>query len=233
MAAAVAAGRARKITVERSRLRHDQIAALVEVARAGGAAVELVETVEGIAQSANAQGVVLDATPIPLFSVDDLSRPDAAILILDHLEDPHNVGAAARSAWAAGMTGLVVAERRAAPLGPAAFKAGAGAFEHVPVAIVSSIADAISRLKQREIWTVGLAADADESLFGLALLAEPVAVVIGGEGRGLGRLAAERVDLNVSIPMADGVESLNASIAAALAAFEISRMRASATEVSI
>ena len=223
--AAVAAGRGRVLSVERHRLRHDDVAALVDRARTAGVDVRLVDSVVDLAESESPQGLVLDAIPVPLHSVDEFAGDDAAILVLDHIEDPHNVGAAARSALAAGMTGLVVPERRAAPLGASTFKAAAGALEHLPISVVSSTADAIARLKERHVWTVGLAADAPEPLFAQSLLAEPVAVVIGSEAKGMGTLVRDRLDLSVSIPMSPLVESLNASVTAALVAFEIARMR--------
>lgn len=225
-AVTAALARGRKLTVERQRLRHDDIDTVVASARDRGMEVSIVDAVDEIAQTENPQGIVLDADPIPTVPLDELAaRADAALLVLDHIEDPHNVGAAARSAHAAGMTGLVVPERRAAPIGPSAFKAAAGAFEHLPVAMVSSVADAVSRLKDRSVWTVGLAADAGDRLFGLGLLTEPVAVIVGSEGAGLGRLVRDRLDLLVSIPLAPGAESLNASVAAALACFEVARVR--------
>jgi 23S rRNA (guanosine2251-2'-O)-methyltransferase len=153
-------------------------------------------------------------------------RSPAALVVLDHLEDPRNVGAIARSALAAGMSGLVLARRRAAPLGATAFKAAAGALERLPVALVSSVAQAVADLGRLRVWTVGLDADAEQSLFGLELLGEPVAVVVGAEGRGLAQLVAERVDVRAAIPIGGGVESLNAAVAASLACYEVSRVRA-------
>jgi 23S rRNA (guanosine2251-2'-O)-methyltransferase len=149
-----------------------------------------------------------------------------AVLVLDHLEDPRNVGAIARSAVAAGVMAMVVGGRRAAPLGATAFKVAAGALEHISIAVVSSIPEAIRRLSRMGLWTVGLDTGGDRGLWGLDLLAEPVAIVVGAEGRGLSRLARDRVDVVVSIPMAAGVESLNASVAASLALFELRRRRA-------
>jgi 23S rRNA (guanosine2251-2'-O)-methyltransferase len=150
-----------------------------------------------------------------------------AIVIVDHVEDTHNLGAIARSAVAAGITSIVVPTRRGAPLGAAAFKAAAGALEHCAIATVSSTADAVKVLKDAGVWTVGLDADGDQSLFGLSLFTEPVAIVVGAE-TGLGRLVRDRVDVVASIPMAGPTESLNASVAAALACFELARVRASA-----
>jgi 23S rRNA (guanosine2251-2'-O)-methyltransferase len=144
--------------------------------------------------------------------------------MVDHIEDPHNVGAIVRSAVAAGAPRVVVAERRSAPIGAAAFKAAAGALEQCRIASVSSIAEAVQRCKRLDVWTVGLDAEGDRSLFGLDLLAAPVALVVGAE-TGLHRLVRDRVDLVASIPMAGEVESLNASVAAALALFEVQRQR--------
>ena len=106
-----------------------------------------------------------------------------------------------------------------------AFKAAAGALEHLPVAIVNSVADAVARLEELAVWTVGLDAGAEESVFECPLFSEAVAVVIGGEGGGLSRLVRDRVSKLVRIPMAPGVESLNASVSAALAMFEVTRVR--------
>ncbi|MDH3607086.1 MAG: 23S rRNA (guanosine(2251)-2'-O)-methyltransferase RlmB, partial [Acidimicrobiia bacterium] len=125
-------------------------------------------------------------------------------------------------------TGMVVAGKRAAPFGAAAFKAAAGALEQLPVAIVNSVGDAVARLERLSVWTVGLDVDADESLFGCQLFSEPVAVVMGAEGGGLSRLVRDRVSKVVHIPMAPGVESLNVSVSAALALFEVARVRLSA-----
>jgi 23S rRNA (guanosine2251-2'-O)-methyltransferase len=171
--------------------------------------------------------VVAECRPIPVSSLEAVvatSEP-AAVIVVDRVVDPHNLGAIVRSSVAAGITGFVMSDRRAAPLGGAAFKAAAGALEHATVSLVSSIAEAVSRLKRLGLWTVGLDAGADRSLFGLDLLAEPVAVVIGGEGGGLSRLVADRLDVTVSIPMAGPTESLNASVAASLASFELLRAR--------
>ncbi len=225
VAAAVAAGRVTRLTVASGRLRRPEVAEIVAAARSAGAVVE--EADEVVGETDAPQGLVAQARPIESATLEAaLARTQPpALLVLDHVEDPRNVGAIARSAAAAGLGGIVVPTRRAAPLGATAFKAAAGALERLAVVEVSSIADTITDLKRREVWTVGMAADAPTPLFGLELLAEPVAVVVGAEGRGLGRLVAERCDALASIPLAAGVESLNASVAAALAAFEVTRVR--------
>jgi 23S rRNA (guanosine2251-2'-O)-methyltransferase len=191
----------------------------------GPAEVRPVPDIRSMAETEAPQGVVAECEPILPATLDDLAVPEAALVVLDHVEDPHNVGAVARSALAAGMTGMVVSSRRAAPLSATAFKAAAGALESLPVAVVGSIPEALSRLKSRGVWIVGLDSGSADSLFGLALLTEPVAVVVGAEGAGLSALAAKRCDVVASIPMAPGTESLNASVSAALACFEVMRVR--------
>ncbi|MBT8247499.1 MAG: RNA methyltransferase [Acidimicrobiia bacterium] len=221
VAAALAAGRVRRLTVERGRSR-DALGGVP-----AGIEVVEVDDVRPLAETTAPQGVVADCEPIkphPLRAlVANAHRP--SLVVLDHVEDPHNLGAVARSALAASATGLVVAARRSAPFGAAAFKAAAGALEQLPVSIVNSVADTVARLEELRVWTVGLDTDAEESLFGCQLFTEPVAVVIGGEGRGMSHLVRERVSKLVHIPMAEGVESLNASISAALAMYEVKRVR--------
>ena len=191
--------------------------------------VTVVDDVRPQAETDAPQGIVAECRPIQPVALDGLAVEHAAIMVLDHLEDPHNLGAIARSATASGMTGLVVSGRRAAPLSAVAFKAAAGALERLPVAVVGSIPEALSRLKAGGLWVVGLDAAGGEALFGLQLLTEPVAVVVGAESEGLSRLTLDRCDVVASIPMADDSESLNASVSAALAGFEIMRVRRAAS----
>jgi 23S rRNA (guanosine2251-2'-O)-methyltransferase len=221
VAAAIAAGRVEKLFVERGRRgRLEGIISAVD-----DSMINLVDEVRSLAETDAPQGVVARCRPIRPVALDTLAGESAAVLVLDHVEDPHNVGAAARSARAAGMTGLVVSSRRAAPLSAAAFKAAAGALEHLPVAVVGSIPEALSRLKGDGLWIVGLDMGGDQSLFDLDLLTEALAVVIGAEGSGLADLTRKRCDVLASIPMARPAESLNASVSAALASFEIMRVR--------
>ncbi len=226
--AAVDAGRLTGLQIERSRLKRPDYQRLVDDARQSGVAVEQVEDVRDRAVTGAPQGVVAQARPLPLSPLDEAvaAADPAALLVLDHLEDPRNVGAIARSMLAAGVPALVVPERRSAPLGATAFKAAAGAFERLTIAEVKSTADALRRLRKLDVWLVGLDAGGDRSLFGCDLLQEPVAIVVGAEGRGLSQLAGDLLDLTVSIPISSEVESLNASVAASLAVFEVSRMRA-------
>ena len=225
VAAAVAAGRVERLLVERSRL--EPLAAIVSAAREAGASVEVVADLRREAATEAPQGVVASCRPRQTVSLEDgvAAISPAAVLVLDHLEDPRNVGAIARTALAAGIGALVVAEHRSAPLEATAFKAAAGALEHLAVVMVSSTANAVDALKRLEVWTVGLDAAGSRSLFGLDLLAGPVAIVVGAEGAGLSRLVGERVDVTVSIPIRGAVESLNAGVAASLACYEVMRAR--------
>jgi 23S rRNA (guanosine2251-2'-O)-methyltransferase len=227
VAAALRAGRVEALTVERGRAAKEDLAALIEEARSAGISVKTVDDVRVVAETTAPQGVVATCRPIRSFTLDELvaQASPASLLVVDHVEDPHNVGAIARSAVAAGMPRIAVPDRRTARLGAAAFKAAAGAFEHVSLAVIGSVPDAIRRLSSMGVWTVGLDAGGDQNLFGLGLLTEPVAIVVGAE-TGLHKLVRERVDVVASIPMATESESLNASVAAALACFEVMRVRA-------
>ena len=221
VSAALAAGRVEKVYVERGRRnRLNDLLSAVDDSK-----VELVDDVRSMADTEAPQGVVARCSPIQPTTLEALSGEGTAVLVLDHVEDPHNVGAVARSALAAGVAGMVVSSRRAAPLTSTAFKAAAGALERLPVSVVGSIPEALSRLKANGLWIVGLEAGSEQSLFGLELLTEPVAVVVGSEGSGLAELTRKRCDILVSIPMASATESLNASVSAALASFEIMRVR--------
>jgi 23S rRNA (guanosine2251-2'-O)-methyltransferase len=220
--AALDAGRVVAIEVQTSRVR--RLGGLLDRARARGVDVTIVDRIDTVTDAP--QGIKAVARPLRTYELDELVEPAPAdLVVLDHIQDPHNVGAVGRSALAAGMTGLIVSDRRAAPLQATAFKAAAGAFERLRVCIHSSIADAVVRLQQAGIWIVSLGADAETPLFGLSLFTEPVAIVVGAEGAGLSRLVRDRSDVIVRIPMTPSVESLNASVAATLAMFEVGRVR--------
>ncbi|GMQ92721.1 MAG: 23S rRNA (guanosine(2251)-2'-O)-methyltransferase RlmB [Acidimicrobiia bacterium] len=225
--AALIHGRVTALSVEQRRMDAPDLARIVRLARSQGIPVNVVDDVRPLATTGAPQGVFARARPISPFTVKEavaLSE-SPALLVLDHVEDPRNIGAAARSAVAAGITALVVSQRRSAPIGATAFKAAAGALEDLPLVVVSSIAGALKRLDQLDVWKVGLDGDGDTSLLGLDLLERPVAVCIGSEGEGLSKLVAERCDVLAYIPMVGGTESLNASVAAALASYEVARVR--------
>lgn len=221
--AAARSGRVRRLWVEKGRIGRPEIDSIVELVEPG--AVSLVEDVRRLATTGAPQGVLAECDPLQPVTLEMMRDATDAVMVLDHVEDPQNLGAVARSIRAAGVGGLVVSSRRSAPLSAAAFKAAAGALEELPVAVVGSIPEALRRLNGLGLWVVGLDAKATTPLFDLDLLTEPVALVVGAEGRGLARLVAGRCDLLVSVPMAAAAESLNASVTAALAAFEVMRVR--------
>lgn len=226
-AAAAGAQRVEVLYVDRRRLDHPEVAAVAERVEIDGGEVRRVDDVRSRAETTAPQGLVAECRPLlaePLERTAATSQP-AALLVLDRIVDPHNLGAIVRSGVAAGITGYVLSDRRAAPLGATAFKAAAGALERATVSIVGSVAESLSQLSRIGLWTVGLDAGGDKSLFGLGLLTEPVAIVVGAEGKGLSRLVGDRLDVVASIPMRSQTESLNASVAAALAAFEVRRVR--------
>jgi 23S rRNA (guanosine2251-2'-O)-methyltransferase len=148
----------------------------------------------------------------------------ALVVVLDGVEDPHNLGAILRTADAAGASGVVVQRRRSAARGGAAAKASAGALAHVRLAEVVNIARALDELKEAGVWIVGLAGDGGDRYDTLDL-ARPTALVVGAEGAGLRRLVRERCDFLAAIPMAGHVESLNVSVATGVVLFEAVRQR--------
>ncbi len=222
--------RAGRVTTIRLAAREDdRIAALLQLARDNDVAVTRVapRELDRLTGGAAHQGVVADMRQRGHVSVEDLVTQAAGaplIVVLDGIEDPHNVGAILRTVDAAGADGVVRQSRHAAKLDGAAAKASAGAVSHVKIAEVVNIARALESLKDAGVWTVGLAGDAprryDEIDFTL-----PSALVVGAEGTGLRRLVRERCDWLVSIPMRGHVESLNVSIATGVALFEAVRQR--------
>jgi 23S rRNA (guanosine2251-2'-O)-methyltransferase len=176
------------------------------------------------------QGVIAEVEDAAEYSVADLVRlakGTPLIVVLDGIEDPHNLGAILRSADAAGVDGVVVQTRRSAALDGVAAKASAGAVAYVRIAEVVNIARAIDELKAAGVWTVGLAGDAPRSYEAIDFTM-PTAVVLGAEGTGLRRLVRERCDLLTAIPMRGHVGSLNVSVAAGVVLFEALRQREAA-----
>lgn len=204
-----------------------ELEALAEAARAAGVPVrsapprELDRLAAGVAH----QGAVGLAPAAPSARLDDVA--DSRLLVaLDGVTDPQNVGAVARSAEAAGAGGLLLRSRRSAPVTAAVEKAAAGALSWLPVVTVTNLVRALAALAERGCWSVGLAGDAEQSLWECGLLDEAVVLVLGAEGGGLSRLVAERVDARVAIPLQGRVGALNVAAAAAVALFEIARRSA-------
>jgi len=176
------------------------------------------------------QGVLAKASPLAEAELDDIAKKRVGgrppfLLALDGITDPGNLGALFRSAEGAGVTGVVLPRHRSAHVTPAVTKAAAGAVEHLPIALVSGLPAALLRLRDLGVWSVGLHGDADRSLFDLPVADQPVAVVLGAEGAGLGRLTRQRCDELVAIPQLGKLSSLNVAAAGALACFEVARRR--------
>lgn len=175
------------------------------------------------------QGVLAHADPVPEADLDDAAGASGPhppfLLLLDGVTDPHNLGALLRTAECAGVTAAVLPHHRAAAITPTASKVAAGAIEHLPMATTSSIASALVRVRRLGLWAVGLDAGAGESLFDLSLGTEPLALVLGSEGRGVSRLALQRCDAVVAIPQRGSLTSLNVAAAGAVACFEVARRR--------
>ena len=175
------------------------------------------------------QGVIAEVTEFRYASVEEMLERAAAkgedpfLIILDGIEDPHNLGAIIRTADAAGAHGVIIPINRAASVTAVAEKSAAGAAAYVPVARVTNIARTVGELKKKNIWTA--AVDMDGDTYWNASLTGSMAIVIGSEGRGISRLVKEKCDFCVSVPMQGGVNSLNASNAAALLMYEIVRQR--------
>lgn len=176
------------------------------------------------------QGVIALAAARPYATLDDIfalaeSRGEAPLIVVcDELSDPHNLGAIIRSAECAGAHGVVIPKRRSAGLTAVVAKTSAGAVAHVPVARVPNIPALLKDLKKQGVWVFGTAADGTTALYD-ADLKGPAAIVIGSEGDGMTRLAAENCDFLVSIPMRGKLNSLNASAAAAILLYEAVRQR--------
>lgn len=204
----------------------DRDEALVSVAGQAGAEVRTAGRAELDALAAGVvhQGVVALTSGFGYRALTDLGGD--VVVALDGVTDPQNLGAIARSAEAAGAGGLVLPRRRSVHVTPAAEKAAAGAFSWLDVALVPNLARALTDLSARGLWAVGLHGDAPAPLWEEPLLDGPVVLVVGAEGRGLSRLVAERCDTLVSIPTAGRLAALNASVAAAVALFEVARRRA-------
>src|SRR6185503_5447152 len=224
--------RAKRVTAIRVSPRADErLTEIVRLAEAQGVGIQRVGAVDldRAANGARHQGVVADLVSLNArLSVEDLvigaSGHAPLIVVLDGIEDPHNVGAIVRSVDAAGADGIVRQSRHAARLDGAAAKASAGAVAHVKVAEVVNIARALETLKDAGVWTVGFAGDADRRYNDVDLTL-PTAFVVGAEASGLRRLVRERCDWLVSIPMHGHVQSPNVSVAAGIAVFEAVRQR--------
>jgi 23S rRNA (guanosine2251-2'-O)-methyltransferase len=182
---------------------------------------------ERLAPGAVHQGIVAFAPPFPLVDLDRLlahaeasGRPPMLVAV-DGVTDPHNLGSIARTAEAVGAHGLVLPDRRSAPITPVVEKSAAGALAHLPVAGVTNLVRALAELGKAGVWSLGLDGDAEVTLADHPLASGPVVLVVGAEGGGLTRLVRERCDALVRLPMLGNVGSLNASVAAGVALYTL------------
>jgi 23S rRNA (guanosine2251-2'-O)-methyltransferase len=225
---ALRSGRVKRLRVGvRADRRIDQALAL---AGEMGVAVERVDAsvLQRLARGGVHQDIVAEVAAAEEYAVEDLvaaaGEQTPLLVVLDGIEDPHNVGAILRTADAAGVHGVVRQTRHAASLDGVVAKASAGALAHVRIATVVNIARAVDELKEAGVWTIGLDGAAPER-YDAPDLTLPTAIVLGAEGTGLRRLVRERCDRVVSIPMAGAVSSLNVSVAAGIMLFEAERQR--------
>ncbi|MFC5465846.1 23S rRNA (guanosine(2251)-2'-O)-methyltransferase RlmB [Lederbergia graminis] len=178
----------------------------------------------------NHQGVIAQVAAYQYAEVDDMFNlaaekgEDPFFLILDELEDPHNLGSILRTADAVGVHGIIIPKRRAVGLTATVAKLSTGAIEYIPVVKVTNIARTIEELKERGIWVFGTDAKGSQDYRRMDVTM-PMALVIGSEGKGIGRLVREKCDFLVHLPMSGHVTSLNASVAAALLMYEVYRKR--------
>lgn len=208
---------------------------LTQSAKAGGASVhyEPRDVLDRLAGTTKHQGVVAIVAAQGAVSLDDLldrlkTRANSSwpplLVILDEVEDPHNLGAVIRTAEAAGAHGVIIPERRAAGLTPAVAKTSAGALSYLPVARVGNLGQAMARLKEAGIWLMGLEVHAKMSYWETDWKM-PVALIAGAEGKGLRPLVKERCDQLISLPMRGRMDSLNVSVAVGIVLYEILRQR--------
>jgi 23S rRNA (guanosine2251-2'-O)-methyltransferase len=186
------------------------------------------DELERLCRSADHQGVVAEVDPYPYADPGSLFESDdgqGLVVALDQIQDPHNLGAVCRAAEVAGAAGVVIPERRAAAVTPAACKASAGAVEHLPVARVTNLADWLGSAKEQGAWVHGADAEAERRYTDVEWTGRAV-LVLGSEGRGLRQRVAKGCDELVSIPVAGRIGSLNVSVAAAVILFEARRQRA-------
>ncbi len=177
------------------------------------------------------QGIVLEVGRYPTVAVEDILARAAKlneplfIIVLDHLEDPHNLGAILRTAEAVGVHGLIIPKRRSAGVTPAVVNASAGATEHMLIAAVPNLVQVLKKLKQTGVWVVGIENTPVSLLYDQADLTGAITLVIGSEGKGISRLVKDTCDFLIKLPMRGQIESLNASVACGLTLYEVWRGR--------
>ena len=207
------------------------VSEIIGVAKSASVVVEFCkgERLDKLADGLRHQGFVALAAPIRFHSLEEVlalaKEKDETpfLLLLDELQDPQNVGALIRTADAAGVHGVLLPKRRSCPLNAVVAKISAGAVEYVPVVQIGNITQTIEELKKLGFWIAG--ADMNGEDYYKSNLTGPMVIVVGAEGKGLGRLVKEKCDIIVSLPMQGGVSSLNASAAGAVLLYEVVRQR--------
>ena len=204
------------------------------IGRAKGKGIVLVEVdkskLDEMSQTGNHQGVIAIVPPFEYCEVEDileeakLKNEQPFILILDGIEDPHNLGAIIRTAETAGVHGVIIPKRRAASVNSTVNKVSAGAVEHMKIARVNNINDTMQFLKDSGLWIIGTDGAAENYYYEQDLTG-PIALVIGSEGNGMNRLVSENCDILVKIPMHGKITSLNASVSAGIVTYEIVKQR--------
>ncbi|WP_256257840.1 MULTISPECIES: 23S rRNA (guanosine(2251)-2'-O)-methyltransferase RlmB [unclassified Paenibacillus] len=205
---------------------------IIAEAKQHGVIVQFVDKrkLDQMAEGLQHQGVVAQVAAYDYVDVDELLARAAAkgeepfLLILDEIEDPHNLGSILRTADCTGVHGVIIPKRRSASLTATVSKTSAGAVEYVPVARVTNLAQTIEQLKERGVWIAGADVGAKAPLYQTDLRL-PLAIVIGNEGKGIGRLIREKCDFLLQLPMFGKINSLNASVAAAVFMYEVVRQR--------
>jgi 23S rRNA (guanosine2251-2'-O)-methyltransferase len=232
---ALEAGRALdRIVIARGR-QDTRVEEIVQLARKRNIPVRFEERgqIDRLADSSDHQGVVAVAAARETTTLDDMLAKASEgagrgakglIVLLDGVEDPHNLGAVIRTALAAGADGVVIPERRAAGLTDTVARASAGAVAHLPIAKVTNLPRAMEELKEAGYWLVGLDERADKNYTEVDYTS-PVGIVLGGEGKGLHELTRKRCDFVVSLPTVGPVKSLNVSVASGVILFEVLRQR--------
>jgi 23S rRNA (guanosine2251-2'-O)-methyltransferase len=226
---ALTAGRALdRIVIARGR-HGERVEAIVRLAKTRGVPVRFEDRqqVDRLAGTREHQGIAALVAAKPAVGLEDLLRvkdEHGLLVLLDGIEDPHNLGAIVRTALAAGAQGVVIPERRAAGLSDTVERASAGALAHLPVARVTNLVRAMEEMKEAGYWLVGLDERADKSYTDVDLKG-PVGIVLGSEGEGLHELTRKRCDFLVSLPTTGPVRSLNVSVAAGVMLFEVVRQR--------
>jgi len=229
---AMKAGRSiNKIFMSNQAQRH-LVQPIMEEAKARGIVVQQVDKskLDRLVPDMQHQGVVAQAAAVAYVEVDELlaraaERGEAPLIVLlDEIEDPHNLGSILRTADCTGVHGVIVPKRRSAGLTAVVAKTSAGAVEYVPVARVANLVQTMEKLKEAGLWIAGADAGAKEGFYETSLTG-PLAIVIGNEGQGLSRLVRERCDFILSLPMVGQINSLNASVATGVILYEVVRQR--------